>query len=103
MNNKPKFFISMLLAVTILLVNFGGMTGVANAAQVADELIITVTPEILQCGDVVYTISWKNGAPSSSYLFFMDYGDGDTTGLLPLDVTNNSITLLPHTYVDQGD
>ncbi len=44
MNTKPKFFISMLLAVTILLVNFGGMTGVANAAQVADELIITVTP-----------------------------------------------------------
>ncbi len=57
MHTKPKFFISMLLAVTILLVNFGGMTGVANAAPVTDELIITVTPVIQQCGEVEFTIS----------------------------------------------
>jgi hypothetical protein len=90
----------MLLAVTILLVNFGGMTGVANAAQVAEELIITVTP-VIECGDVEYTISWTGGSPP--YLFLMDYGDEDTTGPLPLDVTSNSITLPPHTYVDHGD
>jgi hypothetical protein len=99
MNTKPKFFISMLLAVTILLVNFGGMTGIAHAEEGDDGLIITVTP-VIECGAVEYTISWTGGSPP--YLFFMDYGDGDTTGLLPLDVTSDSITLL-HTYVDYGD
>jgi len=97
MNSKPKIFISILLAVTILLVNFGGMTGIAHAEEGDDELIITVTPVIIECGDVEYTISWENGSPP--YLVFMDYGDGDTTGDLPLDVTSDSITL-PHTYVD---
>jgi len=100
MNSKPKIFISILLAVTILLVNFGGMTGIAHAEEGDDELIITVTPVIIECGDVEYTISWENGSPP--YLVFMDYGDGDTTGDLPLDVTSDSITL-PHTYVDYGD
>ncbi len=99
MNTKPKIFISMLLAVTILLVNFGGMTGVANAAEVVDELIITVTPVILQCGDVEYTISWENG--DTPYLVFMAFGDGDPSGL-PLEVNSNSTTL-NHTYVDHGD
>ncbi len=98
MNTKPKFFISMLLAVTILLVNFGGMTGVANAAQVAEELLITVTP-VIQCGDVEYTISWIGGSPP--YLVFMDYGDGDTSGL-PFEVESNSTTL-NHPYTDQGE
>ncbi len=98
MNTKPKFFISMLLAVTILLVNFGGMMGVANAAQGAEELIITVTP-VIQCGDVEYTISWENGSPP--YLVSMDYGDMDTSGL-PLEVNSKS-TILTHTYTDQGE
>ena len=99
MHTKPKFFISMLLAVTILLVNFGGMTGVANAALGADELIITVTPVIIQCGEIEYTISWENG--SAPYLVFMDYGDGDTSGL-PFEVDSNG-TILTHTYADHGD
>jgi PKD repeat protein len=98
MNNKPKFFISILLAITILLVNFGGMTEVANAAQEVDKLIITVTP-VIECGVVEYAVSWENGA--APYLFFMDYGDGDTSGL-PFEVNDNSITLT-HTYIDHGD
>ncbi|MGB2956900.1 MAG: PKD domain-containing protein, partial [Anaerolineales bacterium] len=101
MNSKPKIFISILLAVTILLVNFGGMTGVANAAQVAEELIITVTPVIIECGDVEYTISWTGGSPPyPPYLVFMDYGDGDTSGL-PFEVNSNS-TILTHPYVNHG-
>jgi len=100
MNSKPKIFISMLLAVTILLVNFGGMTGIAHAEEGDDGLIITVTPDIIECGDVEYTISWENGT-APSYLFFMDYGDGVTTGL-PFKVDSDSI-ILTHTYIDHGD
>ena len=83
MQTKPKFFISLLLAVTILLVNFGGMTGTANAAQEVDELIIKVTPLIKECGAVEYTISWTGGSPP--YLVYMDYGDEDSSGL-PIEV-----------------
>ena len=91
----------MLIAVTILLVNFGGMTGVANAALGADELLITVTPVIIECGDVEYTISWTGGSPPyPPYLVFMDYGDGDTSGL-PFEVNSNS-TILTHPYVNHG-
>ena len=98
MNSKPKFFISMLLAATVLLVNFGGMMGIAHAEEGNTELVITVTPVFLQCGEVEYTISWENGSPP--YLIFMDYGDGDTSGL-PLEVNSNS-TILTHTYVNHG-
>jgi len=103
MNFKPKFFISMLLAVTILLVNFGGMTGAANAAQGIDELIITVTPVVIECGAVEYTISWTGG--SAPYLVYMDYGDGDTSDLPPLEVAleDNNKIILDHTYLDHGD
>jgi len=103
MNFKPKFFISMLLAVTILLVNFGGMTGAANAAQGIDELIITVTPVAIECGAVEYTISWTGG--SAPYLVYMDYGDGDTSDLPPLEVAleDNNKIILDHTYLDHGD
>ena len=88
----------MLLALTILLVNFGGMTGIAHAEEGDDELIITVTPVIIECGDVEYTISWENGSPP--YLIFMDYSDGDTSGI-PLEVNSNS-TILTHPYVNHG-
>jgi len=103
MKAKPKIFVSMLLAVTILLVNFGGMTGIANAAQVIDELIITVTPVVIECGAVEYTISWTGG--SAPYLVYMDYGDGDTSDLPPLEVAleDNNKIILDHTYLDHGD
>jgi hypothetical protein len=97
MNTKPKIFISMLLALTILLVNFGGMPGIVYAEEGDNELIITVTP-VLQCGDVEYTISWENGSPP--YLFTMDYGDGDTTEILTLEEDNININ---YTYIDHGE
>ena len=107
MQTKPKFFISMLLAVTILLVNFGGMTGTANAAQGIDELIIKVTPLIKECGAVEYTISWTGGSPP--YLVYMDYGDEDTSGLpievgeVGIEVKDNNKIILNHIYTDYGD
>jgi len=97
MNTKPKILISMLLALTILLINFGGMPGIVYAEEGDDELIITVTP-VIQCGDVEYTISWENGSPP--YLFTMDYGDGDTTEILTLEEDNININ---YTYIDHGE
>ncbi len=97
MNTKPKYFVSMLLAAVILLVNFGGMPGIVHAEEGDGGLIITATP-VIQCGDVEYTISWENGA--TPYFFVLNYGDGDTSGILELD--SNSITL-NHTYIDQGE
>ncbi|NOQ39614.1 MAG: PKD domain-containing protein [Anaerolineales bacterium] len=101
MNTKPKIYISILLAVTILLVNFGGMTGIAYAEDdpPVPVLEVEVFPVIIECGDVEYTISWENGSPP--YLIFMDYGDGDASGL-PLEVNSNS-TILTHPYTDHGD
>jgi len=98
MNFKPKFFITMLFAVTILLVNFGGMTGIAYADEGDDELIITVTP-VIECGAVEYTISWIGGSPP--YLVYMDYGDEDASGH-PIEVGINTI-ILNHIYTDHGD
>ena len=102
MNNRPKFFISMLLAGIILFTNFGSMPGIVYAEDdpPVPVLEVEVTP-VIECGNVEYTISWENGT-APSYLFFMDYGDGDTTGLLPLELTEKSITLT-HTYIDHGD
>ncbi len=89
----------MLLAVTILLVNFGGMTGIAHAEDDPPVLEVEVTPDI-ECGAVEYTISWTGGSPP--YLYYMEYGDGESTGL-PIETELNSITLAPHTYTDHGD
>ena len=89
----------MLLALTILLVNFGGMTGIAHAEDDPPVLEVEVTPDI-ECGAVEYTISWTGGSPP--YLYYMEYGDGESTGL-PIETELNSITLAPHTYIVEGE
>ncbi len=98
MNTKSKFFVSLLLAVTILLVNFGGMPGIVYAAEGDEVIDITVTYEIL-CGEVTFTITLDD--ITLPYQLEIDYGD-----VAPESMNFASYEaphILPHTYSGPGD
>jgi PKD repeat protein len=91
-----------LLILTILVLSAGTATGGAFAQAPDSELIITLDYGI-NCGDgageVEFYVSW-DPSDAGSYLFFMDFGDGDTTEMFE---TEESELVLNHTYTDQGD
>ncbi len=91
--------IRLLMAVFITVVSLAGTVS-ASHAQDGDGLDITVTPEI-SCSEVEFTINWTpTGA--DGYMFYMDFGDGDTTGIVTVD--DSSIPMvINHSYPSQGD
>ena len=90
--------IRLITILAILAVSLGSMAGSALAQDeesgMAIDLAYTDT-----CGEVQFTISWSPDTVDD-YLFYMEFGDGDTTGLVPTDQT---ILSFSHTYLDQGD
>lgn len=87
----------ILLAGMITLVSLAGAVS-SSSAQEGEELSIALSSDI-SCGEVQFTVSWAPDE-AQSYLFYMDFGDGDSTGLLPTEETSLTFN---HTYVDQGD
>jgi hypothetical protein len=99
MNTKPKFFVSLLLAAVIVLVNFGSMPGTVYAAEGDEVIDITVTHEIL-CGEVTFTITLDD--ITLPYQLEIDYGD-----VIAPDILNFESYEVPppltHTYSGPGD
>jgi hypothetical protein len=92
------------LSITIILSLVAGLltTGMAFAQEPESVLKISLDYSV-DCGegaaDVEFTVSWEP-AEADFYLFFMDFGDGETTEIFK---TEDSTLILPHTYIDQGD
>ena len=91
--NKISKTLGYLLTGVIVLASLAASHGVVSAQ---DGLTITAGADAI-CSEVQFSISWSNGSPP--YLFFMDFGDGDTTDII--EVTESSLTL-SHSYPDQG-
>ena len=101
MIRKLTFFKTLAL-LTILVISTGAAAGAAFAEELDTELTLFVDYGI-SCGegaaDVEFSISWEP-AEAESYLFFMDFGDGETTDIFE---TKGSTLTLSHIYTDQGD
>ncbi len=100
---KQKLGLYKILGVlTILVVSAGAAAGSAFAQEPDSELSIFIEYGF-NCGDgaaeVEFSVSWEP-AEVDSYLFFMDFGDGETTDIFE---TEGSTLTLKHTYIDQGD
>ncbi|MCJ7715779.1 MAG: hypothetical protein MUO54_04570, partial [Anaerolineales bacterium] len=99
MKTKHKSYLRLFLAVVILLINFGSMPGIVNAASGDGVIDITVTYEIL-CGIVNFDITLDD--ITSSYNFNIDYGAGDAPESWDFKV--DEVPLLPpYEYFDHGD
>lgn len=101
MNQKLRLF-KTLAILTILIVSTGAAAGSAFAETPDTELVISLDYDN-SCGEgvgeVEFLISWEP-AEADSYLFFMDFGDGESTDIFE---TKESTLTLSHTYTDQGD
>lgn len=100
---KPRMIVFKALSILIVFaVSSGAAAGTAFAQEPAEELAIELDYEI-DCGggagNVEFSISWEP-AEADSYLFFMDFGDGETTEIFETDQASLTIN---HTYIDQGD
>ncbi len=91
--NKISKTLGYLLTGVIMLASLAASHGVVSAQ---DGLTISAGADAI-CSEVQFSISWSNGSPP--YLFFMDFGDGDTTDII--EVNESSLTL-SHSYPDQG-
>ena len=100
---KQKLSLFKTLAIlTILVVSTVVVHGSAFAGPLDTELDISLD-YFISCeegaGEVEFTISWEP-AEADSYLFFMDFGDGESTEIYE---TEESSQTIKHTYTDQGD
>jgi len=98
MSKYTNLVLRILITSAILIAGLTSTFGTGFAQEGDDFLVITVDP-IPNCGEVQFTIQWTGGT-LPSYLFFMDFGDGDSTEIIP--TTESSMTL-SHIYPDQGE
>jgi len=94
---KTNHLLHILLAAVITLTSLAGTVS-TGFAQDDDGLSINILAED-SCGEVEFTVSWTP-VVTNDYLFYMDFGDGDSTGLIP---TEESSLTFSHTYTNQGD
>ncbi len=94
---KTNHLLHILLAAVITLTSLAGTVS-TGFAQEDDGLSINILAED-SCGEVEFTVSWTP-VVTNDYLFYMDFGDGDSTGLMP---TEESSLTISHTYTNQGD
>lgn len=100
---KRKLSLFKTLAIlTTLVVSAVVMPDSAFAGPLETDLDISLD-YVISCdagaGEVEFTISWEP-ADAESYLFFMDFGDGESTEIYETEETSQTIK---HTYPDQGD
>lgn len=100
---KIKGAIFKSLAILAILVLSTGAAAGGAFAQESDPLLDISLEYVVGCGegaaDVTFTVSWEP-ADADSYLFFMDFGDGESTEIFE---TEESSLTFNHTYIDQGD
>jgi PKD repeat protein len=94
---KTNHLLHILLAAVITLTSLAGTVS-TGSAQEDGGLSINIQADNT-CGDVEFSVSWTP-VETNSYLFYMDFGDGDTTSLIP---TEESSLTISHTYTNQGD
>ena len=92
-----------ILSILIVLILSTGAAASSALAQSAEGTLTIELNHTVNCasggGEVAFTLSWAP-ADAGSYLYYVDFGDGDTTGLVSHPEATLSLT---HTYVDQGD
>ncbi len=98
MSKLTNGLLRVLLTTVFLITGLASTLETGYAQEGGDALVITVDP-LANCGEVQFTIQWTGGT-LPSYLFFMDFGDGDSTEIIP--TTESSMTL-SHIYPDQGE
>ncbi len=97
MKKNTGRLIRFLTVASILAGGVGAVTGTVSAQTSEGELTIKVTTDV-QCADVLFNFSIEAGSPP--FIVMMDFGDGDSTGII--DVAGTTYTV-EHTYPDQGD
>lgn len=97
---KNTRILRILLAAMITLVSLAG-SATSGYAEDGEDLVITVVAEPSEstCGEVQFTVSWAP-VEFQNYLFYMEFGDGESIGMIPLNQATQTIS---HTYVVQGD
>ena len=92
--SKSKYRI---LLITVILIT--SLVTTATAFADGGDLAITSTEVFVgECGEISFHFEWENG--SGSDLYFMDFGNGDTTDIL--EISESSVTI-PYTYLAPGD
>ncbi len=97
MYKNSKNIFRFAITAVILFASLAGAGGVL-AEEASDPLEITGVDTLANCGEVQFTIQWTDIA--ESYLFVMDFGDGDTTDIITVE---DPSWTLSHVYPDQGD
>lgn len=89
MTKLTNALLRVFLTAAILITGLTSIIGTVYAEDGDDILVITVAP-LVNCGEVQFTIQWT-GETTTSYQFFMDFGEGDSTELIP---TTESLSLI---------
>lgn len=97
MSTITNSILRTLLAAVILFTGLASTTGVA-AADGGDLAITVADVTVGDCGEISFYFEWENG--SGDDLYFMDFGNGDTTEIV--ETSESSITI-PYTYLVEGD
>ena len=100
---KRKLSLFKTLAILTILVLSAGAAAGSAFAQVPDPDLEISFDYSVSCSEgaaeVEFTIGWEP-AEADSYLYYVDFDDGDTTGLVSSTEANISLT---HSYVDHGE
>lgn len=86
-----------ILLITVILVTSLVTTATAFADG-GDLAITSADVSVGDCGEISFHFEWENG--NGNDLYFMDFGNGDTTDIL--EISESSVTI-PYTYLAQGD
>lgn len=85
------------LAAAILITGLASTQGMGYAQDGGEVLTITAAISA-DCGEVEFTFNWSEG--TAPYLIMVDFGDGDSTGIMNAAETSFTTS---HSYLDQGD
>jgi len=100
MKKKINLFKSLVI-LTIMVLGTGAVAGSALAGT-PEDLTVFLGHEV-DCsggtGELEFSLNWEP-AEAESYIYYVDFGDGDSTGLVPSVEAN---VTLSHSYIDQGD
>ncbi len=101
MFKQTNLLIRVFLCVVILFTGLASTTGTAYGDS--GDLVITRAEVTMgeECGEISFYFEWENG--TGSELYFMDYGNGDTTPLGEVAEISESSISIEYTYLAQGD
>jgi hypothetical protein len=98
MNRIAKLLTRISLTAAMLITSLASATGIASAEEGSLGITVTPIPDGDDCYTINFNIQWSD--TDTSYLFFMDFGDYDTTEIMPVSQHNLTVS---HTYPNQGE